>query len=277
MFAKLVLSAAFAQALLGGVSVANAQSKLRGSGSTAFTETLAASGVDAQSKLRGRRAPTIPEALVASGVDAQSKLRGRRAPALTKTLVSSDADARSKLRGRRSPAFTEDFAVFEGPRGDEDMDERITRPLQARSLTIVNDCADDITHFQATYNSAWDLSEDGQTYQLQYDSMSTIPILSGERITVTGVRGSELDFYALNAQYDRSKQTWDVCEVAATPTESPIWRNVEFNDGGETLRFAWYREEIGDDMLVELCGSTPPPTCRSASRDSAHRRFLRNW
>mmetsp|Transcript_23513 Transcript_23513/g.44716 ORF Transcript_23513/g.44716 Transcript_23513/m.44716 type:complete len:324 (-) Transcript_23513:43-1014(-) len=170
------------------------------------------------------------------------------------------ANAASNLRARVQPTLSEAFTVWSGPHGNYSMNPRRARSIEAQTLTIVNNCADDITHFRASYNSEWVLREDGRTYRLKYDSTGTIPIPSGASITIAGVTSEELNFYALSAQYDWSTRTWDITEVANTPTKSRIWTHVTFNTDKGAYQFPCYREDIGNDMLVELCGSTPPAT-----------------
>lgn len=183
--------------------------------------------------------------------------------ALTRIINASVANAANvdpNLRGRVEPTLSEAFTVWSGPHGNDSMNPRRTRSTEARTLTIVNNCAEDITHFRASYNSEWVLREDGRTYRLKYDSTGTLRIPSGDSITVANVTSDELNFYALSAQYDWSTRTWDITEVATTTTKSRVWTHVTFNTNKGASQFPCYSEEIGDDMLVELCGSNPSPT-----------------
>ena len=181
--------------------------------------------------------------------------------AITQTLSAANAanadNADPNLRARPQPTLSEAFTVWSGPHGNNDsMNPRRTLSNEAHTLTVVNNCADDISHFRASYNSEWILQGDGQTYRLKYNSTGTIRIPSGDSIAISGVTSDELNFYALNAEYDWSTRAWGITEVATTPTKSRIWTHVTFSTDKGTFQFPCYSEEVGNDNLVELCGST---------------------
>eukprot|EP00977_Amphora_coffeiformis_P030133 scaffold44883_cov160-Amphora_coffeaeformis.AAC.2 len=129
-------------------------------------------------------------------------------------------------------------------------------PSDDNTLIIVNNCDTDISHFDGYFDMKLVRPPGSRRYEIQSKTTGRLSIKSGDSVTVDNFVGDEIHFYALDAVWNRRNRDHEVTEVASTPVQSRAYTHVTFTTGaGTQLVFPFYVQEIGEDMVLALCGS----------------------
>jgi len=161
----------------------------------------------------------------------------------TSTTTTTASDSPTTTTTRTRTRTTTEAAPTTDPPSDDD------------TLTIVNDCGTDITHFAGYYDVRVVRDPVTRRFGVRSESTGNVPIGSGDSVTVDGFVGDEIHFYALSAVYDFRLRDHLVTQVATSPVRSRTYTRVTFTTGaGTELVFPMYVKEIGEDKVFLLCG-----------------------
>lgn len=150
---------------------------------------------------------------------------------LTSTVSADNAAAhqQSQLRGQRNKSQV----TLSSPTSHHRRDLASNQG----TLTLHNNCGQDITNFQAQYNH-------GSSYKNQG------VVHAGDSFTIDNVNAnSMIHYYGLQADYDFNTKEWTVTEVASADTRSNYWTHVTIL--GE--KYPFYMKEVHNDFTLNLC------------------------